>query len=169
MAYILIDGYNLIGTAHKDLEKARNELIEKISEYSKIRRHNITVVFDGWKEGKPEETVTWTGGVMVIYSRLAEKADSVIMRIISKEKKPWIVVSSDREIADFASRHNLVPIRSDEFEERLYGVLQDHKWQNAETLEYNYDEEDYNSPRRKGSSRRLSKREKRRLQTLKKL
>jgi predicted RNA-binding protein with PIN domain len=52
MAFLLIDGYNLIGTAHRDLEKARNNLVSKLSKYSAQNGHDITVVFDGWKDGQ---------------------------------------------------------------------------------------------------------------------
>jgi len=171
MAYLLIDGYNLIGTAHRDLEKARIDLINALSEYSRIKGHNITVVFDGWKDGKIEETISWVSGIRVIYSRLAEKADSVIMRIISQEKKNWIVISSDREIAEFALRHDLVPIPSEEFEERLCHVLRLQGSEDESPMGYDkYDEEDgYSYHRRKGNPRRLSKRQKKKLQALRKL
>ncbi len=56
MAFILIDGYNLIGIAHDNLEKARNDLIQKLRGYSKIKGHHITLVFDGWKNGQKNET-----------------------------------------------------------------------------------------------------------------
>ncbi len=55
------------------------------------------------------------GGVKVIYSRLGEKADSVIRRILSTERREWIVVSSDREVAGHAWGAGSVPIPSEEF------------------------------------------------------
>ncbi|GAB4543237.1 MAG: NYN domain-containing protein [Thermodesulfovibrionia bacterium] len=165
MAHLLIDGYNLIGVLHKDLEVARNDILRKLSEYSKTKGHHITIVFDGWKDGKPEEMITWIGGIRVIYSRLGEKADAVIMRIISEERKPWIVVSSDKEIANFTIRHNLIPIRADEFEERLYRALLQEPASNAEY----YDEWEGDAHQRKGTSKRLSKFKRRKLQALSKL
>lgn len=169
MAYLLIDGYNLIGTAHGDLEKARNELIRELSDYSKTKGHNITVVFDGWKDGKVEETVAWIDGMRIIYSRLAEKADSVIMRIVLREKKPWVVVSSDREIVNFAIRHDFVSITSDEFERKLYFSKRLLKKEYAEGYD-DYDEEiDSPSPSKKGNPKKMSRRQIRRLQTLEKL
>ncbi|MBI4697499.1 MAG: hypothetical protein HY758_00905 [Nitrospirae bacterium] len=36
MSHILIGGYNLIGIAHKSPEKARNDIIKALSEYSKL-------------------------------------------------------------------------------------------------------------------------------------
>lgn len=55
------------------------------------------------------------GGVNIIFSRLGEKADSVIMRIISAERREWIVVSSDREIAGYAWARDSVPVPSEVF------------------------------------------------------
>ncbi|MEK7822702.1 MAG: NYN domain-containing protein, partial [Nitrospirota bacterium] len=108
MAYILIDGYNLIGIAHKDLEKARNDIIEKLCRYSELKGHNITLVFDGWKGGQGMETKMRIDNVNIIYSRLGEKADFVIKKILSEDIKPWIVISSDREISDFAGKKGFV-------------------------------------------------------------
>lgn len=119
MAHILIDGYNLIGIAHRELEKARNAIIERLHRYASLKGHDITIVFDGWKDGKPAETKMRIGSVNIIYSRLGEKADLVIKKILSEERKPWIVVSSDREIADFAGRKGFGSITAAEFEERL--------------------------------------------------
>ena len=163
MAYILIDGYNLIGTAHQDLEKERGKLIEDLSKYSNRTGHDVTVVFDGWKNGMGAETNMMIGGVKVIYSRLAEKADRVIMRLISTSHKAWIVVSSDREIADFARSKGASPVTSDEFRYKLYSPAED-------TEEEPVEEDDEEMPvRMKGNPWKLSKKEKMKIRTLKKL
>jgi len=59
---ILIDGYNLIRQSdtlrnyeRQSLEEGRRALIAKLIEYEKRRRHKITVVFDGWKNGSADE------------------------------------------------------------------------------------------------------------------
>src|SRR3972149_6056353 len=122
MANILIDGYNLIGLAHKNLEKARHELIQRLREYAVIKGHDITVVFDGWKGGQPSETHEKCHGINVIYSRLGEKADQVINKLLSAPTKSWIVVSSDREIYNFAEHRTIVAITKDEFEAKLDGA-----------------------------------------------
>jgi uncharacterized protein len=92
------------------------------------------------------------GGIKLIYSRLAEKADDVIKRIISSEKKEYIVVTSDREIADHAWASGSIPVPSDEFLRSFErgGYSSD----NEES-----DEEYFEQPR-KGNPRQLSKKEK---------
>ncbi len=177
MAYILIDGYNLIGIAHGDLEKARNDLIRKLLKYSEIKKHHVTVVFDGWKNGQPYETKTTTKSLTVIYSRLGEKADLTIRRILSSSTKPWIVVSTDREVSGYAAGRDLAAVRSDEFEYKLYSALKETGEDPAGDplngdeiyLKYGQDEGQYLSARRKGNPRKPSRRRKKKLQALKKL
>ncbi|RPI36363.1 MAG: hypothetical protein EHM54_05905 [Nitrospiraceae bacterium] len=155
MSSIIIDGYNLIGIEHKDLNRQREKLILRLIEYKKIKGHEITVVFDGWKSGSGKEEQSTTGGVRVIYSRLAEKADAVIKRIISKERKEWIVISSDREIMSHAWACGSIPIPSSEFQVILErsGI--------SSTGEYDPLEEECDEDRqRKGNSRQPSKKEK---------
>lgn len=97
------------------MEKARKQLVDLMIQYKVINAHDITIVFDGYKAGQGNETRAVRGGVAVIYSKLAEKADEVIKRIITKERKEWIVVSSDRDIANHAWAVNSIPVPSDAF------------------------------------------------------
>ncbi len=97
------------------MEKAREEFIDLMIKYKLIKAHDITIVFDGYKAGQGNENKTVRGGVMVIYSKLAEKADEVIKRIITKDRKEWIVVTSDRDIVNHAWAVNSIPVPSDAF------------------------------------------------------
>ncbi len=177
MAYIIIDGYNLIGINHGNLEKARTDIIEKLRSYAKIKDHEVTLVFDGWKSGQRDETQTKTRNLTVIYSKLGEKADQTIIKKLSSHSKPWIVVSSDREIADYAAQNDYAAVSSLDFDEKLYSTLRDKQPNNAncdqpfdeEFMKY-YDDEFEDSPvRHKGNARKLSKKDKLRQQALKKL
>jgi predicted RNA-binding protein with PIN domain len=154
MSFILIDGYNLIGTFHDDLSAAREELLHKLHEYKKIKGHDITVVFDGWKSGGRHERSFTTGGITVIYSRLGETADAVIRRIVSQRRKQWIVISSDRDIRSASWTSGSVPVTADEFLSAL---------ERAETSfqgEYERLEDSDYAVRRKGNSKKPSKKEK---------
>ena len=152
---IIIDGYNLIGIQHKDLEKQRNKLIESLIEYHKKKGHALIVVFDGWKTGGSQENHSVIGGIKVIYSRMGEKADSVIKRIISSERRGWIVVTSDRDIAARAWASGSVPISSEDFINAISKIQTEEK--NMYEEEY---VEEYVQTGRKGSPRMLSKKEK---------
>jgi len=161
---IIIDGYNLIGIDHHDLNRHREQLIQLLIEYKKIKGHDITVVFDGWKSGSGREEQFTTGGVRVIYSRLGEKADAVIKRIISREKKEWIAITSDREIMSHAWASGSVPVSSSEFQSILK------KCDISMSGEYDLIEEDYDEDRqRKGNPQQPSKKEKSLMRVRKKL
>ncbi len=168
MAYILIDGYNLIGIAHKNLEKARNELIQRLFNYSNAKGHDITLVFDGWKSGQKDETRSKVGPVTVIYSRLGEKADFVIKKILSSATKPWIVVSSDREISDFAERKDFAAITASEFEDRIYSTGRQSKIEEIFAYDKDYDM-DLMPYRQKGNAKKLSRKDRKNIEALKKL
>jgi predicted RNA-binding protein with PIN domain len=170
MAFLLIDGYNLIGTAHRDLEKARNNLVSKLSKYSAQNGHDITVVFDGWKDGQARETRLRTGNITIIYSRIAENADTVIKRILSEGRRSWIVVSSDREISDFAYGRDCVPVTAQEFEKKLFSGISDTGEGELERFIEDDDEDAYKSKNPyKGSPKKLSKKAKKKLRALEKL
>lgn len=121
MSRLLIDGYNLIGILHRDLKKARQELIEELIRYRQKKGHDITVVFDGYKEGPGKETVEYSGGIRIIYSGANEKADDVIKRIVKTEKSSWIVITSDRDIEKAAWKENCVVVDSSVFFDILNG------------------------------------------------
>jgi predicted RNA-binding protein with PIN domain len=150
---IIIDGYNLIGIYHKDLEKQREMLIDSLIGYKKRKGHDITVVFDGWKTGTAQENQSIIGGIKVIYSRIGDKADLVIKRIISSDRREWIVVTSDRDIGDHAWALGSIPISADDFLNAIEKGIPSHFYEKE-------DDEEYFEPRRKGNPRRLSKKEK---------
>jgi predicted RNA-binding protein with PIN domain len=122
----------------------------------------MTVVFDGWQGGWNTEKRERKKGIEVIFSRLGEKADEVIKRLI-KEKGPGaIVITSDREVSKYAERMAVAVIPSDLFKERME--------RSGSTIEKGFTEEvEEKGLKRKGPSRRLSKKERRRRSVLKKL
>jgi len=95
--------------------------------------------------------------VRVVYSRLGEKADSVIKRLISNERRQWIVVSSDRDIASFAWSVGSIPLPSETF--RSFIEKDSHK-EEATTFEGDgSDEVRRGDAKRKGNPWRPSKKE----------
>ena len=115
------------------------------------------VVFDGWKGGSVVQSHTVKGGVRIIYSRLGENADAVIRRIVSSEDRQWIVVTSDREIASYAWANGCIPVSSEIFLPIIEG--QKGSRDEVQAIEGGDDEEEL-SEQRKGSPRRLSRKEK---------
>jgi hypothetical protein len=156
------------------MEKARDELVDLLIQYKRLKSHDITVVFDGYIAGAGGESVAVRGGVTVIYSKLAEKADEVIKRIVTTDRKEWIVVTSDKDVARHAWSVNSIPVPSDEFiriiSRRLpapnpsrEGIRKaaDEKGISLEVAGWkDSDEEDDGAHVRKGNPYKLSKKEK---------
>lgn len=110
MSHIIIDGYNCIGVMHKDLQKARADFINFLIDYRQIKGHNITIVFDGHKDGGYKETNVTQGGIRIIYTPIGLSADDAILKVISDERYHWIVVTDDRVIAKSAWSMGMVAI-----------------------------------------------------------
>jgi uncharacterized protein len=175
--HIIVDGYNLIRQSdtfrqseRKSLEEGRNALIRSLAGYRKLRGHRITVVFDGWVGGSPTEERDLAGGVEIIYSRLGEKADEVIKRMLEKGDEERLVVTSDREIAVFAVRRGKTAIASSEFDALLVrSAAGSSPPDDSGKTEGDDDDDDRTGLKGKGPSRRLSKQKRAALARFRKL
>ncbi len=123
------------------------------------------MVFDGWRSGSHLETRTTQGGLRIIYSRLGEKADSVIKKLL-EEAPGSILVSSDRELVSHAWGHGSVPVDSGVF---LIKIEKAEMARGGFEMDENEEEEDEAPQIRKGSPRRPSKRQKALERALKRL
>ena len=117
---IIIDGYNLMyrmeltGT----LEQKREELLESLAEFMSVNPNEILVVFDGGRNPSQHRGAEAKYGIKIFYSAQGETADDYIMEMVEKRKgkaKMHLVVSSDRKITDFAKKHFMKTMTSDEF------------------------------------------------------
>jgi predicted RNA-binding protein with PIN domain len=161
---LIVDGYNLIGNEQGlrgALEPKRNWLVQRLGQYQEVKRFNVIVVFDGWRAGRSEEVAQKQAGVSVVYSRLNEKADAVIVRMAREKGAGSVVVSSDREIRNAVERFGAVAVSAGEFNQILRGLDGAH----------HDDEFDSDEPDRvdRGNPRRASKSDRRRNEKLKKL
>ncbi len=121
---LIIDGYNLLALEKRldrGLEQSRNSLIGRLVRYRKAKPMQLTVVFDGWRSGSASETSLTQDGITIVYSRLGEKADAVVIRLARQKNHGAVVVSSDREIRNAVERFGAVAIRAQEF----YDILEE--------------------------------------------
>jgi predicted RNA-binding protein with PIN domain len=168
---IIIDGYNLLMASdrfRRDFisfsDEARKKFIENLCSYKRLKGHDITVVFDGWKSGYPVEKREVISGIKVIFSRMGEKADEVIKRMVENGDFST-VVTSDRDVANFVLRHDAVVISSGEFEESLIMA-------EISAIKGEVEEDDFEATittKKKGNPKRLPKSERRKMQRLRKL
>jgi len=169
--HLIIDGYNLIRQSPwlspleaQDLEAGREALVQCLADYRRQRpQHKITLIFDGWQGGGLKESRDFCQSVLVIYSRRGERADEVIKRLLAREGSRAVMVSSDRELQDFAAKVGATWVAAGEFEM--------HHLRKAQTGPEREDDE-LARPRggaKKGPARRLSKRLRQKQQRLRKL
>jgi predicted RNA-binding protein with PIN domain len=119
---LIIDGYNLLALDRRldrGLEQSRNSLINHLVRYRQVKALNLTVVFDGWRSGSATETRLAQDGISIVYSRLGEKADAVVIRLAREKSSGAVVVSSDREIRNAVERFGAVAIHAQEFNDIL--------------------------------------------------
>jgi predicted RNA-binding protein with PIN domain len=168
MMHLIIDGYNLIRQSPdlqrldaRELEAGRLELLNRLAAYRGRASHKITVVFDGWQGGDLKEARDRHLGLLIIYSRLGERADEVIKRLLASEKERAVVVSSDRELQECARRVGAAWIAADRFDREHLSA--------ASPSSSEGDEEEGGRRVKKGPSRRLPKQVRKLKQRLKKL
>ena len=162
--HIIIDGYNLIRQSsslsildRQDIQIARDTLIDVLAAYKKMKRHPITVVFDGTSAPLLTPNRAQQKGIKIIFSRTGESADEVIKKMARREREKALVVSSDRDVVDSASAQGAATISSTHFESKLVMAG------GAEAIGAGRDEYEGWRPstKKKGPSKRLSKKQRR--------
>jgi predicted RNA-binding protein with PIN domain len=128
--HVVVDGYNLIRQSvalrseeELALELGREALLEHLRLYKRTKGHRITVVYDAASKPLLAEERTQQKGIRVIYSGQGETADSVIKRICRNEGNKVLVVSSDRELANYAEAQGSAVIDSEDFEAKMEMAL----------------------------------------------
>lgn len=144
------------------LEPKRNWLVQRLSTYQKIKQFDVIVVFDGWRSGSNEEVAQKHDSVAVIYSRLNEKADAVIIRLARQKGAGSVVVTSDREIRSAVERFGSVAVSAGEFSQILRGL-------DGNASDEDFADEEEIEVSRRGNPRRTSKSDRRRNDKLRKL
>ena len=158
--HIIIDGYNLIRQSKQlsaidlqDIQLGREALIDMLAAYKKIKAHRITVVFDGTRSPLLALQRDRQKGITIVFSHRGESADTIIKQMAGREGEKALVVSSDLDIVHTVETQGAATICAVDFENKL-------------TLSYyaagmETDRDAYNgwkpTTRKKGPSRRQSK------------
>jgi predicted RNA-binding protein with PIN domain len=170
--HIIIDGYNLIRQSatlsaldQQDIMLGREALVDQLAIYRKIKSHRITVVFDARQSPLFSQQNDRHKGIAIQFSRRGESADDVIKRMAKKEREKALVVSSDREIVNFAALCGAATISAPQFEEKIQTAIQVER----HAGESKSDAGRVSRIKKKGPSRRLSKKQRRNRMKIKKL
>ena len=172
--HIIIDGYNLIRQSaslkkidQNDLQLGREALIDQLTAYKRLKKHIITVVFDGSPEFSHFRSTQQEKGIGIKFSKYGENADAVIKRMASKEREKALIVSSDNEVVRFCASQGASVISAEEFEEKMaLAALMDIK---GEALEPGNGNGWAASTKKKGQGKKLPKKTRRNLKKLTKL
>ncbi|MBN1921550.1 MAG: NYN domain-containing protein [Anaerolineae bacterium] len=116
----LIDGHNLIAALpdiHIEDPEDEVALIIKLRGWLGHKRRKATVVFDGGIPGGYSRQLSSMDLEVIFAAHKRSTADRIIMKHLGKLRDPgnWTVVSSDREILDFARRVGARVLTSQEF------------------------------------------------------
>jgi len=170
--HIIIDGYNLIRQSNsfsdldrQDIQLGREALLETLAAYRRIKLHKITVIFDGTNAPPFSLHENQIKGIKVKFSRKGELADSLIKRMVNREREKALVVSSDLDIVNFAAAKGAATIGSSDFEEKITMAI----YMDTKGLEREDEGGWVPSTIKKGPSKRLSKRKRRNRIKIKKL
>jgi predicted RNA-binding protein with PIN domain len=163
--HIIIDGYNLIRQSpdlaaldRQDLQLGREALVAMLAAYKKVKAHRITVVFDGSADPALYGSRDRARGIAIRYSQGGEKADDVICRMARREGAKALVVSSDREVMTAAEAAGATVMGSPAFEDKIAMARYMDLKGGGEAVE---SRGWIPTTRKKGPSRRLSKRKRR--------
>jgi len=131
MAY-LVDGNNFIGhTSPYDIRDPRNKysLIAKLLIFNKIQKAKIIVVFDGPPDPEITDQNFPAKSLTVLFPDEGQNADLIIKDILSRRarERRFYVVSSDREIKDFARKKGIKPLTCEKFNKQLKDVIKENK------------------------------------------
>ncbi|MFO7665762.1 MAG: NYN domain-containing protein [Desulfobacterales bacterium] len=158
--HIIIDGYNLIRQSpllssldRRDIQIGRRALLDLLASYKKNKPHRITVVFDGISDSVYSSAKEKIKGIEVRFSRRPDSADTVIKELASDYRENALIVSSDMDVVRFAEAKGSATISSPLFENKIRAAasyLYDSGTENDE-------EERRTDTKKKGPSRRLSR------------
>ncbi len=122
MSY-LVDGNNVMAQRvgwHRDKPKARRGLMDELARFAQGRRVRVSVVFDGAPEQHFGDGASYKG-VRVFYAERGSNADERIKQMVeqARERRTLIVVTSDRQLADYVRRCGAQVVRSGEFRKKM--------------------------------------------------
>lgn len=171
--HIIIDGYNLIRQSpnlsaidSRDMEAGRDSLIDTLADYKRIKAHTITVVFDGMDAPAYYQHNDKRKGIEVRFSMPGQTADRLIKSMAARKRERALVVSSDNDILAFAESVGAAVISSSEFEARItQALLMDTATPAAENDDPGWQP----TTKKKGPSRRLSKKKRKSRKKIQKL
>jgi predicted RNA-binding protein with PIN domain len=119
----LVDGNNVMGQRvgwHRDKPAARRRLLTDLARFARAERARIRVVFDGAPDEHFPDGSDFMG-VRVYYAARGSDADARIRQFVDveRERRTLVVVTSDRQLADYVRRSGVRVQSAGQFRRRL--------------------------------------------------
>lgn len=128
---IVIDGYNLIRNysplarmEQQDFSRGREMLLQWLAAYRQDHPGTMLVVFDGALGGGFQEEHDLFRGIQITYSPRGQTADDIIKRLTAARAVNTLVVTSDRDLAQFCRSRGAGTIGAREFADRIQKRLE---------------------------------------------
>ena len=128
----LIDGSNLIGhipTLDLFDPKSKHRLVWQLSVFQAVKKTTIILVFDGPPDPELFGEKFRRKEFSLLWPEPEESADTVIKQMIEKQTdiRHFYVVSSDREIKNYARENKAKVLDCGEFHKLLKAALKEYK------------------------------------------
>ncbi len=197
VAHLLIDGYNLLhyldqnssllnkvlkkpskqslsNQRETNLQEKRELLLDLLLRYRIQKEIEISLVFDSSEKFFDLSPKTMFGKILVLFSDPGETADLRIARLCQQSPSKYVVVSNDQEVLSAARLYRCLTMSCREFAPKLKESSSEEPWfHQIDELSPESEEDGPLYPRvstkKKGSSKKLPKRERQRKQKLKNL
>ncbi|MBE6957630.1 MAG: GTP-binding protein [Ruminococcaceae bacterium] len=134
--YLIVDGYNIIfawedlaAVAKEDLENARRQLCDRLSDFAGFRKWRVVVVFDGYKvKGNPGEKLQHHN-IQVVYTKENETGDNYIESLVAQVGTNYNlrVATSDSLVQLGALRSGVLRMSARELQEELLRAKEEMK------------------------------------------
>lgn len=96
--YLLVDGYNIVhawpelkALADDNMDSARLQLLDLLSNYQGIKKCQIIVVFDAYRVQRHVEEVTDYYNIHLVYTKEAQTADQYIEKFAHDNSKKYMI------------------------------------------------------------------------------
>ncbi|MEX0940070.1 MAG: NYN domain-containing protein [Candidatus Babeliales bacterium] len=122
---IVIDAYNLLKQRFQSdiSDEEKSNYIQMLNKYARKKKHKVVLIFDGGYFAMPSREKI--GQVIIIYPGRDKSADDAIKEYLYTHKnKDLVLVSSDRELVDYADEFDIVSIDSLAFDSYIEQAVQ---------------------------------------------
>ena len=129
--YLLVDGYNVIfawdelkAVARDNLDAARKNLCDILSNYQGFRKNRVILVFDAYKVPRNTGEVTKYHNIHVVYTKESQTADAYIEKATYQlgKENPVRVVTSDGAEQLIILGHGALRVPASAFREEVESV-----------------------------------------------